>query len=109
MKRLIISSVILVFIFIAYAILPPERTGNFLVTSFGSNSIVVFDSLGNYLRTFTTGGLDGPRGIVFAPNSKIYIASQRTDEVFVFDSEEQFITKFTHAQLDGPTDMAISN
>ena len=70
----------------AYAILPPERTGIFLVTSFGSDSIAVFDSLGDYLRTFTAGGLDEPRGIVFAPKSKIYIASQRTDEDFVFDS-----------------------
>ncbi|MCH7515659.1 MAG: hypothetical protein IIB08_00785 [Bacteroidetes bacterium] len=97
MKRLIISSVILVFIFVAYAILPPERTGNFLVTSFGNDSIAVYDSLGNYLRTFTAPGVSGPRGIVFAPDNKIYIASQFTGEIFVFNSAEQFITKFTSA------------
>jgi len=48
MKQLIINSVILVFIIVAYVILPPERTCDFLVTSFGSDSIAVYDSLGSY-------------------------------------------------------------
>src|SRR3990172_3651351 len=102
MKRLITIPIVSVIIVVAYAVLPPERTGNFLVTSFGSDSVLVYDSLGNYLCTFTADGLGGPRGIVFAPNEKIYIASQNTDEVFVFDMNEQFNTKFEHSELDGP-------
>jgi len=67
MRRFTISLIIAIVVFAAYAILPPERTGNFLVTSFGSDSIAVYDSLGNYIRTFTAPGINGPRGIVFAP------------------------------------------
>ena len=75
MRRFAITLTIAFLVFVAYAILPPERTGNFLVTSFGGDNVAVYGSLGNYIRTFTAPGLNGPRGIVFAPNNKIYIAS----------------------------------
>lgn len=93
----------------ADAQLPPQSTGPFLVTNFDGDNITVYDSLGNYTHSFTAPGLNGPRGIVFAPNDRIYVASQLTDEVFIFNRDESFITKFTDAQLGGPTGMAVSS
>ncbi len=93
----------------APGILPPPRTGNLYVTSFGTDSVAVYDSTGAYLRSFSAPGLDGPRGIVFAPNNRIYIAGQHSDQIFVFDRNEQLITTFGHMQLDGPTGMAVED
>ena len=73
----------------AEAVLPPSETGDFYVSSNNGNEIVVYDSTGSYLRRFMAAGLGGPRGVVFAPNGKLYVASQNTDEVFVFDDNDE--------------------
>ncbi len=65
----------------AQTLLPPARTGNFYVSSFSADSIAIYDSSGKYIHSFSAEGLNGPRGIVFAPNNKVYVASQLTDEI----------------------------
>ena len=74
------------------AILPPQATGDFYVGNFNGDDIGVYDSNGVFLRTFTAAGLNGPRGLVFAPNGRLYVASENTSEIFVFDSNDS-----THA------------
>ena len=69
----------------AQTLLPPLRTGKFYVSSYSADSIAVYDSSGKYIHSFSAEGLDGPRGIVFAPNNKVYIASQLTDEIYIFE------------------------
>jgi len=91
----------------AQTLLPPARTGNFFVSSYNADSVAVYDSSGNYLHHFGAEGLNGPRGVVFAPNNKVYIASQLSDEIYVFDRNEQYLTQFSDEELDGPTGMAV--
>ena len=67
--------------------LPPVQTGNMYVSNYGNGTIAVYDSAGAFLRNLTPEGMSGTRGIVFAPNDRMYVASQNTDEIFVFDAE----------------------
>ena len=69
-------------IIISQSLLPPTKTGNFYVSNYNADNIVVYDSSGGYLREFTAQGLDGPRGIVYS-DDHIYISSQGSDEVFI--------------------------
>jgi len=93
----------------AHAILPPPSTGNIYVGNFGAGNVTVYDSTGAFLRTFTGPGVSGARGIVIAPNRKLYLSSEFTSEIFVFGPGETFEKKFNHAELSGPTGIAISD
>jgi hypothetical protein len=56
---------------VAQTLLPPAQTGNFYVSNYNADSVAVYDSAGVYLYSFGAAGLNGPRGVVFAPNKKI--------------------------------------
>lgn len=65
----------------AQSFLPPEKSGEFYVSSYGNDKIAVYDSGGTYLRSLTPDGLDGTRGIVFDTEGNFYVSSQLTNEV----------------------------
>lgn len=94
---------------VAVALLPPGRTGNLYVTNNAGDDITVYDPNGDYERSFTAAGLNGPRGIVFTGSGEFYVASQLTNEIFHFGADEQVLGKFGAAELVSPTGMAINN
>ncbi len=77
MRIVIILNLLLLVLFIlsgistARTLLPPTRTGNFYVSSYSADRIAVYDSSGKYIHSFSAEGLNGPRGIVFAPTGAI--------------------------------------
>ena len=88
--------------------LPPSVTEDLYVTEFSFDRIAVFDSDGNYLRSFTAPGLDGPYGIAFGPGDRIYVACAESDEVVVFNRAEQLDTRFTATELDEPAGLVFN-
>lgn len=99
---------LLTLIVVVLALSTSKESGDFWVT-FGCDSIGIFNSNGSLQKTITAYGLSSPRGIVFAPNSKVYISSAYSDEIFIFDYEGHFINKFSHEEIDYPTGLAINN
>jgi len=106
-RSVLLSGIALLFPVHAIAQLPPVSTGGFHVSDFNNDRVAVYDAGGGFLHTSTAPGLDGPRGIVFAPNGQVYVASQLGNAIYVFDANEQYVTQFTSAQLSGPTGMAM--
>ena len=69
-----------------------------LVTETSNNWVDVFDSAGNYLRTFgSEGSANGqfvsPTGIIIH-NNLIYIADFSNHRIQIFDSDANFVGKF---------------
>jgi DNA-binding beta-propeller fold protein YncE len=91
----------------ARAVLPPGATEHFYVGDEHAH-VLVYSASGEYLRSFTAPGLDGPYGIVHAGNGKIYVASRHSSEIYVFSHAEEYLGKFAHAELAGPQGMALS-
>ncbi len=99
---------------LAHGLLPPEATGEFYVGNYFGDNVLVYGPSGNYLRSFDAGGqLTRPRGIVFVPDGRIYVAGENSNRIFVFNENEEHIDDFSYAlppfALDGPTGMALSN
>lgn len=90
--------------------LPPANTGSFYVSNYSADNVVVYADDGTYLRSFTTEGLNGPRGIVVHPETgDIYVAGQNSPGgIYVFDAGEHFQYMFTDAELVSATGMALS-
>ena len=89
-----------------YYPLPPEETGDIYVSSYYNDRICVYTPDGTFLRDFTGGGLQRPRGLVISSVGEIYVASQDTDEILVFGPDEVYRRSFTGYDLDGPAGMA---
>ncbi len=88
--------------------LPPIDSGGFLVSDFGNDRVAIYAADGSHTGHFSTPGLDGPRGILFASNGQTFVASQNNDTVYTFDAARQLVGQFSHPELDGPTGMAES-
>ncbi|MCZ6796018.1 MAG: hypothetical protein O7J95_20610 [Planctomycetota bacterium] len=88
--------------------LPPRRTGNLYLSSFGTHSIYCYGPDGGYLFQFAHPDLRGPRGIAFGPGGELYAAAQASHRVLVFDADGTYRRQFTHERLRGPTGLAFS-
>ncbi|MEM7168514.1 MAG: hypothetical protein AAF581_23935, partial [Planctomycetota bacterium] len=86
----------------------PFGTGDFWVSSYGDDTVLRFDEVGNYLGSFSSPQLDGPRSITVMPSGEVYVASQLNDQILVFDGSGTFLRSFVDVELDGPTGAAIA-
>lgn len=88
--------------------LPPPATGELFTADFNNDRVAVFAADGTFARAFTTPGLNGTRGIAFAPDGTFFVASQLNSTIYRFAPDETVVGSFTHPQMPGPTGIAIS-
>jgi hypothetical protein len=82
-----------------------------LVSSFGNNRVLEYSTTGSFGATLaqgrSSGGLDGPLGLVFGPDGNLYVTSPGSDEVLRYNGATgAFIDAFVSAGsggLDSPT------
>lgn len=91
-----------------YFPLPPPETGDLYVSSYYDDRICVYSQNGQFLRSFTGGGLLRPRGVLFTANGELYVSSQDSDQILVFNPDGQFLRGFTSFNLDGPAGSSTS-
>ncbi len=87
--------------------------GSLYVSSFRTNQILRYDGSGSFLGVFasdnnggfgTKDGLNGPNGLLFAPDGSLYVATEGTandakgDLAFAFDSQ---VIRYTPEQVSG--------
>jgi sugar lactone lactonase YvrE len=81
--------------------------GNLYVGS-GSKNILRFDSSGNFIDVFVSGGaeINGPRGMVFGPDGNLYVSSKSTNSVVRYSGVDgSYIDDFVfsgNGGLSGP-------
>ena len=85
-----------------------SNEGELYVSSFSNDQVVVMDLMGNTLRTFTGGGLNGPNCVAFDDEGSIYVASAITADVIKFDADENHMFNFTGGSLSSPMGIAVS-
>lgn len=87
--------------------MPPAHTGVRYVSGFDSNTVFVEFPDGAPLGSFSYVDLDGPRGLAFGADGRLYLASERNDRVLVFDALGNYLSQFAHASLSAPTGLAF--
>lgn len=94
--------------------LPPPRTGNLYVSSYGTNEVYCYAPDGQFLFKFGHHDLKGTRGLAFARgpeesgvDRELYVGAQTTDRILVFDPKGNYRRQFTGGGLDGPTSLAF--
>jgi DNA-binding beta-propeller fold protein YncE len=80
----------------------------------GNNRIQVFDSNGNFLRSFGSSGtgegqLGGIGGIAIDPEGNVYVSEPDNNRISLFDINGNFITTFGEGQLNFPLGLAIDS
>jgi WD40 repeat protein len=96
----------------------PVQASDLFVGSYGTDKILRYDSVGNFLGDFASGGgLDGPTKFVFGPDStgdgkpEFYVNSYLNDKVLRYNGVTgAFIDTFVTAGsggLDGPEGLAF--
>ncbi len=97
-----------------------SQAADLFVSSSSSDQVLRYDSSGNYLGVFASGGgLDGPAKFVFGPDStgdgwaELYVASHFSDQVLRYNGVSgAFIDVFVSAGsggLDGPEGLAFGS
>jgi DNA-binding beta-propeller fold protein YncE len=89
--------------------LPPARTGNAYISSYGTDEVICYDGSYNFLFRFGHADLDGTRGLSFTDDGELYVASQGTDRILVFNENGDYQRQFTGPGLDAPTGMAVAS
>ncbi len=92
----------------AFAQLPPARTGDAYVSSYGTDEIYCFDASGRYKFHFDSETLDGPRGIAITPEGELFVSSQRSHRVIVFDLSGSPKREIQAEGFSQPTGLAFS-
>lgn len=87
--------------------MPPAHTGVRYVSGFDTNTVFVEFPDGTPLGTITHPDIDGPRGLAFGPDGRLYLASERNDRVLVFDALGNYLSQFAHASLSAATGLAF--
>ena len=92
----------------AAAELPFENDGNLYVAMYNSDTYNVFGKDGQYVTTFTTPGLNGPRGLAFNPfNGDIWVTGEFSNTIYVFNSSHQFLWALTHPEFNQPVGVSF--
>lgn len=88
-------------------------SGNLIVSSFDSNSVLDYDGTqGTFLQTFTSGGpLATPIGLALGPNGDVFISGRGSNNVLRYDGNTgAFVGTFVAPNsggLDGPHDLTF--
>lgn len=81
------------------------RGSDLFVASEGSNSVLRYDSAGNFIEEFAEGA-GTPRGITFGADGNLYVASFDNDSVLRYDSNGNFLGFFVPSGSGGLVDPA---
>lgn len=72
-----------------------EDNGDFLVEDWSQGNIYRFDSLGDFVSTFSLGFMSNPEGVAFTPDGNILIGDWGQDAVHLLDPNGSYLGYFT--------------
>lgn len=87
----------------------PEAIPNYMyVSSYFTNEIYKFDRAGVLADVIVNGQIDGPEGLAFGPDGKLYVASRGNDRVLALELYEiAGTTAFDGPDIDEPVGLAF--
>jgi sugar lactone lactonase YvrE len=88
--------------------LPPEHSGARFVSAFDQNQVLVQLPDGTPIGAIVHPDIDGPRGLAFGADGRLYLGCENSSRVLVFDALGNYLSQFTHATLAGATGLAFA-
>lgn len=83
--------------------------GRVFISAYDSDRVAEYKLDGTFVRLIGSGTvLDGPHGLTFGPDGKLYVVSQGTDKVMVFEPNGSSSLTFGTGALDGARGIAVA-
>jgi len=87
--------------------MPPAHTGARYVSAFDANTVFIEYPDGSPLGSITHPDIQGPRGLAFGADGRLYLGCENNSRVLVFDALGNYLSQFSHPSLSAATGLAF--